>query len=162
MNHNGNQKHLTFEQRVDIEKGFTENKSFAEIARIIGKDPSTVSKEVRLHAHTAECPNAGYTNPPCIHRKTCKIVCLCDDNAELSAKSVGSLIGNVSMYAPDLRPPSVKNWRSLHMSAMVAAKRHTALCQGSFIHPNMPMMSIVASWLTAELVLIRLRKVFSQ
>lgn len=49
MNHKGNQKHLTFEQRVDIEKGLTENKSFAEIARIIGKDPSTVSKEVRLH-----------------------------------------------------------------------------------------------------------------
>ena len=30
MNHKGNQKHLTFEQRVDIEKGLTENKSFAE------------------------------------------------------------------------------------------------------------------------------------
>ena len=28
MNNKGNQKHLTFEQRVDIEKGLTENKSF--------------------------------------------------------------------------------------------------------------------------------------
>ena len=46
MNNKGNQKHLTFEQRVDIEKGLTENKSFAEIGRIIGKDPSTISKEV--------------------------------------------------------------------------------------------------------------------
>lgn len=79
MNDKGNQKHLTFEQRVDIEKGLTENKSFAEIAKIIGKDPSTVSKEVRLHAHTKERPDAGYTNPPCIHRKECKIVCLCDE-----------------------------------------------------------------------------------
>lgn len=79
MNKQGNQKHLTFEQRVDIEKGLTENKSFAEIARIIGKDPSTVSKEVRLHAHTKERPDSGYTNPPCIHRKTCKIVCLCEE-----------------------------------------------------------------------------------
>ena len=32
MRKQGNQKHLTFEQRVDIEKGLTENKSFAEIA----------------------------------------------------------------------------------------------------------------------------------
>lgn len=79
MNNKGNQKHLTFEQRVDIEKGLTENKSFAEIARMIDKDPSTVSKEVRLHAHTKERPDAGYTNPPCIHRKTCKIVCLCEE-----------------------------------------------------------------------------------
>ena len=68
MNNKGNQKHLTFEQRVDIEKGLTENKSFAEIGRTIGKDPSTISKEVRLHAHTKEHPDAGYTNPPCIHR----------------------------------------------------------------------------------------------
>lgn len=80
MNHKkGNQKHLTFEQRVEIEKGLTENKSFAAIARIIGKDPSTISKEVRLHAHTKERPDAGYTNPPCIHRKDCKIVCLCEE-----------------------------------------------------------------------------------
>ena len=79
MNNKGNQKHLTFEQRVDIEKGLTDNKSFAEIARGIGKDPSTVSKEVRLHAHTKERPDAGYTNPPCIHRKECKIVCLCEE-----------------------------------------------------------------------------------
>ena len=64
MINKGNQKHLTFEQRVDIEKGLTENKSFAEIGRMIGKDPSTISKEVRLHAHTKERPDAGYTNPP--------------------------------------------------------------------------------------------------
>ena len=31
MKNKGNQKHLTFEQRVDIEKGLTENKSFTEI-----------------------------------------------------------------------------------------------------------------------------------
>ena len=37
MNDKGNQKHLTFEQRVDIEKGLTENKSFAEIARMIAQ-----------------------------------------------------------------------------------------------------------------------------
>ena len=58
MKNKGNQKHLTFEQRVDIEKGLTENKSFTEIGRIIGKNPSTISKEVRLHAHTKERPFA--------------------------------------------------------------------------------------------------------
>ena len=58
MRKQGNQKHLTFEQRVDIEKGLTENKSFAEIAKLIGKDPSTVSKEVRRHSHEKERPDA--------------------------------------------------------------------------------------------------------
>ena len=79
MKNKGNQKHLTLEQRIDIEKGLTENKRVAEIGRIIGKDPSTISKEVRLHAHIKERPDTGYTNPPCAHRKTCKMVCLCDE-----------------------------------------------------------------------------------
>lgn len=55
-------QYLTFEQRVNIEKGLTENKSFAEIGRIISKDPSTGSKEVRLHAHIKKRPDSGYTN----------------------------------------------------------------------------------------------------
>lgn len=45
MKNKGNQKHLTFEQRVDIEKGLTENRSFAEIGRIIGKNPSTYQRK---------------------------------------------------------------------------------------------------------------------
>ena len=86
MKNKGNQKHLTFEQRVDIEKGLTENKSFAEIGRIIGKNPSTISKEVRLHAHTKERPDSGYTHPPCIHRKNCKVTCLCDKMCGIHCK----------------------------------------------------------------------------
>ena len=86
MKNKGNQKHLTFEQRVDIEKGLTENKSFTEIGRIIGKNPSTISKEVRLHAHTKERPDSGYTHPPCIHRKNCKMTCLCDKMCGIHCK----------------------------------------------------------------------------
>ena len=82
----GNQKHLTFSQRADIEKGLTEGRSFAAIARTIEKDPSTVSKEVRLHAHTAERPDSGYTSYPCAHRQGCKMTCLCDDNCGSSCK----------------------------------------------------------------------------
>jgi len=79
MNHKGNQKHLTLDQRIEIEKVLTENKSFSAIAKLIGKDPSTISKEIRLHARTKERPDAGYTNPPCINRKNCKLTCLCDE-----------------------------------------------------------------------------------
>ena len=86
MNNKGNRKHLTFEQRVEIEKALTENKSFAEIGRIIGKDSSTISKEVRRHARVKERPDPGYTNPPCIHRKKCKMTCLCDEQCGTMCK----------------------------------------------------------------------------
>ena len=51
MKNKGNQKHLTFEQRVDIEKGLTENKSFTEIGRIIGKNQKNVRIQVTLILH---------------------------------------------------------------------------------------------------------------
>lgn len=102
MKNKGNQKHLTFEQRVDIEKGLTENKSFAEIGRIIGKNPSTISKEVRLHAHTKECPDSGYTHPPCIHRKNCKVTSFIVSFAE--NHPFVALI-----YVPHMRQLNVRN-----------------------------------------------------
>lgn len=42
-------KHLSFDERLEIEKGLKENKSFKEIAIIIGKDCTTISKEIRNH-----------------------------------------------------------------------------------------------------------------
>jgi len=50
MRKKGNQKHLTLSQRIEIEKALAENKSFAEIGRMLKKDPSTISKEVRKYA----------------------------------------------------------------------------------------------------------------
>lgn len=86
MSNNGNQKHLTLSQRIDIEKGLTENKSFAAIAKEIGKDPSTISKEVQLHSKTKERADSGYTFDPCINRKSCKITCLCEDQCGTACK----------------------------------------------------------------------------
>lgn len=45
-------KHLTLDDRQAIQLGLNEGLSFKEIAQSIGKDPSTVSKEVRNHIIT--------------------------------------------------------------------------------------------------------------
>ena len=45
----GNQKHLTLEDRKYIEHSLNEGQSFKDIARYLCKDPTTISKEVRLH-----------------------------------------------------------------------------------------------------------------
>lgn len=73
MKQDGYQKHLTLDQRILIETGLIENKSFAEIARSIGKDPSTVSKEVRRHARVKERNNISFSPIPCINRPGCKL-----------------------------------------------------------------------------------------
>lgn len=59
--------HLTFDERLTIETALKEACSFREIAALIGKDPSTVSKEVRNHItiKTTQAFN------PCSHRNSC-------------------------------------------------------------------------------------------
>ena len=75
----GNGKHLTFSDRVYIEQELIQQNSFRSIAENLGKDPSTISKEVRLHyagspKGTSYCPHCNF----CIHFGKCKdTVLLC-------------------------------------------------------------------------------------
>ena len=72
----GDQKHLTLSQRIEIEKGLNEGLSFAEIARRVGKDPSTISKEVRKH-RSSRIRNDDPSSIPCAKRSNCTIRYLC-------------------------------------------------------------------------------------
>lgn len=76
----GNQKHLTLSQRIEIEKSLLTGSSFATIARNVGKDPSTISKEVRRHSKSIERKNIKFAPIPCNNRKGCKLKYLCEDN----------------------------------------------------------------------------------
>ena len=58
----GNGKHLTFSDRVYIEQELMQGSSFRNIAAGLGKDPSTISKEIRLHCSVA--PNGTYMLKP--------------------------------------------------------------------------------------------------
>lgn len=45
-------KHMLLEDRIEIQECITKGITFKEIAKRIGKDPTTVSKEVKLHAES--------------------------------------------------------------------------------------------------------------
>ena len=61
-------KHLTLDNRVSIQAGLSEGLTFKEIAADIGKDPSTISKEIRNHITIAR--TAGFN--PCRHVRDCQ------------------------------------------------------------------------------------------
>ena len=77
----GNQKHLNLSDRINIEKGLNNNDSFATIAKVVQKDPTTISKEVRKHAKVKEYK--GYANTPCEANKDkhspCMLKHVCGD-----------------------------------------------------------------------------------
>ena len=60
--------HLTFDERVTIEVSLRDQLSFKEIGELVGKDPSTISKEIRGHFKVVQKD----TFNPCVHRRTCK------------------------------------------------------------------------------------------
>lgn len=81
-----NQKHLTLSDRTFIEQELQQDSTFSYIALTLGKDPSTISKEVRLHRiiHEADkyrskcrgCMNYGNcTERHVCGLEKCKYVC---------------------------------------------------------------------------------------
>jgi len=71
-------KHLALSQRIIIEDGLNDNESFSSIARKIGKDASTISKEVRRHI-TDHIKNDKGRDIPCANRFDCTVRGLCSD-----------------------------------------------------------------------------------
>ena len=51
-------KHLTFDDRIEIQECLSKGMTFKAIAKRIGKDPTTVSKEVKRRAVVQE---SGFT-----------------------------------------------------------------------------------------------------
>ncbi len=59
--------HLVLDERVTIEVRLKERASFAKIGRELGKDPSTISKEVKLHCQAVRKDSYN----PCSKRSIC-------------------------------------------------------------------------------------------
>lgn len=64
-------KHLTLQEREEIEHGLDNQESFKQIGRNIGKDPSTIAKEVKSHFTVVESGGYGRPYNPCLLRRTC-------------------------------------------------------------------------------------------
>ena len=76
----GNQKHLRLNDRMFIEKSLNEGRSFKDIARYLCKDPTTISKEVKLHRLSDWYHKGSFLNAHnfCIHRYHCKKTNACN------------------------------------------------------------------------------------
>lgn len=64
-------KHLSLSERFDIENSLSTRKSFKEIARSIGKDCTTISREIRNHYVVKNTGGIGRQFNNCIYRSTC-------------------------------------------------------------------------------------------
>ncbi|PNT91623.1 IS30 family transposase [Clostridium thermosuccinogenes] len=70
-------KHLSQEERNIIEQRLISRKSFKSIARELGKDPTTISKEVKNHIQFRKTGCYGRVFNDCKHRIGCPVKHLC-------------------------------------------------------------------------------------
>ena len=75
----GNQKHLSLEDRKYIERSLNSGSSFKDIARFLCKDPTTISKEVKLHRVSDWYHKGTFFNAHnfCVHRYHCRKTNVC-------------------------------------------------------------------------------------
>lgn len=83
-------KHLTLSDRKDIENLLKEGKSFKEIGRIIGKDCTTISKEIRSHMIERKIGAFGQTYNACLNRFGCHKSSLCKNKKNCEKKNCSS------------------------------------------------------------------------
>lgn len=70
-------RHLTLTDRTYIEQELVRGSTFRDIGKALGKDPSTISKEVRLHYEVVkETPSAHHCHS-CLHFHDCEKQHLC-------------------------------------------------------------------------------------
>lgn len=106
-------KHLTYDDRLQIQKGLTLNKAFSEISAMIGKNRSTIGREVKAYSK--------YVGKPA--RSKCKHTCIFEDKSKcpvpICTKNSCSVVCSkcaihCERYEPDVckkltRPPYVCN-----------------------------------------------------
>lgn len=100
----GNQKHMSLSDRIEIERLLKEEKPLKEIAKVLCKDPTTISKEIKLRRQYRERNWKGWNH--CKKRQTCKIRDLCANGNKCdrvcSLCRTGKCNGICAGFVPDV------------------------------------------------------------
>lgn len=79
-------KHLTVSDRIVIAVGLKEAKTINQIADELGKNRSTISREIRKHSVTVDKGAPHRVTNRCIHRTTCSLHGVCENNPNCTRK----------------------------------------------------------------------------
>lgn len=111
-------KFLSYEDRMVIAQRLQENASFGTIGKELGKDRTTIAKEIKKYSYEKKTGRPGYPYNPCEFRTTCKAKKLCGTNCTHPSAYKCSLCSECALHCPDFaedicsiktKPPYVCN-----------------------------------------------------
>lgn len=100
-----NQKHLTLDSRITIETLLNQGNNFKYIAAALGKDCTTISKEIKKHIFAEKSGSCGRGFNDCLfchlHQCKAKAVCKnCTNQTNRPCWTCGKCINNCILYQP--------------------------------------------------------------
>ncbi len=99
----GNQKHMTLDDRIAIEKGLEQKCSLRSIAARLGKDPTTISKEIKKHRSFQEHNHFNEPKNKCALVGDCKKKNICNIHAPV-CKRLCRLCNHCNSHCKDFLP----------------------------------------------------------
>jgi len=101
----GNQKHMTMNDRISIEKGLDSRQSLRSIALSLGKDPTTIAKEIKKHRIFQKHSNYNHNHNKCALLSTCQKKDICQIYAPI-CKRLCKNCNHCNSHCPDFIPRS--------------------------------------------------------
>ena len=92
-----NKKHLTYDDRLAIQAGLQQGLKVAQIAKNIGKNRSTVSREIKAHRRLVSTSKGNN----CIHHRTCTRIPDCRSGCFRGKKQCQTACGRCQEGCPD-------------------------------------------------------------
>lgn len=111
-------KFLSYEDRLIIAQRVQENASFGAIGKELGKDRTTIAKEIKKYSYDKKSGRPGYPYNPCKFRATCKTKKLCGTRCTHQSAYKCSLCSECTLHCSDFaeeicsvktKPPYVCN-----------------------------------------------------
>lgn len=132
--------YITYEERMEIENCLHNGKSFGQIAKELGKDRSTISREIRKHSVIERTGYGANGYNACTHREECTKVHVCSGDCHRQALKYCKLCNccndnclefEEQVYVTRFKPPYVcnscseKNRCTLEKTMYYAVKAHS-------------------------------------
>ncbi len=96
-------KHMALEDRIEIHQGLSKEMTFKEIVSQIDKDPTTVSKDIKLHAiaYSNSCCKRNHSNCTFVRRKYIAKTAQAEFETTLDESRKGIPMDNEEFYATE-------------------------------------------------------------
>jgi IS30 family transposase len=114
----GMTKFLTYEDRLEIAACLKDGCSFGKIGNRLGRDRTTISKEIRKHSYERKSGYSGSPYNACRHKASCKAKNICGEDCVRKSVQYCKLCSQCNDFCPDFvekictsrfKPPYVCN-----------------------------------------------------